>query len=408
MPYKQPLTNMPVFEFLQTPVLTDEYGLPRYWVTVWASMRSNNWAPSTGMKTLRYVEALYTFSDELNGVGYLDDVLAACDVERLGSILEAYFISLKNRPSITEAAEKQWRAGLTFVRDVLRHLCQSGKGRAKLDDIEARLLHLDALYSQLHITKSKRPKILRSLPAAVVSELYEILDPESTKNPFVRTRVRWSVYIAFILMLHQGLRRGEALLLPVNAVKSEFDNVQQRQRYWINVHDYHEHADQDTRYNRPSVKNPNSVRQLPVSEFVAVLIQAYCENYRGKPEHPFLINTQWNTPLSQESLTKYFDKLSITLHADTKKILTDITVKTSIESHDLRHTCAVVRLNQLLANGFDMDEALPKMRAFFGWSITSDMPLLYSRAVFEDRLSGVWSKITDDRVEILRSIPKGY
>lgn len=54
-----------------------------------------------------------------------------------------------------------------------------------------------------------------------------------------------------------------------------------------------------------------------------------------------------------------------------------------------------------------MDEALQKVRTFFGWSRKSVMPSRYARAVFEDRLADVWNDSFDDRVALLRAIPKG-
>ncbi|MDO3569566.1 site-specific integrase, partial [Ralstonia pseudosolanacearum] len=66
-----------------------------------------------------------------------------------------------------------------------------------------------------------------------------------------------------------------------------------------------------------------------------------------------------------------------------------------------------VRLNQLLSQGDSMDEALQKMRTFFGWSHTSDQPANYARAVFEDRLAAVWNNVFDDRVAVLRALPPG-
>ena len=53
-----------------------------------------------------------------------------------------------------------------------------------------------------------------------------------------------------------------------------------------------------------------------------------------------------------------------------------------------------------------MDEALQKLRTFFGWSRTSNMPLKYARAVFEDRLAGVWSNAFDDPMAILNAMPE--
>ena len=145
-----------------------------------------------------------------------------------------------------------------------------------------------------------------------------------------------------------------------------------------------------------------------MTELTANLLQTYVENYRGKPDHPFLLNTQWETPLSHDSITAYFAKITSNLPASVVKTLEDRTGKTSVEPHDLRHTCAVVRLNQLLSKNVPMDEALQQLRTFFGWAQTSNMPQRYARAVFEDRLSDVWAKVMDERIEILKSIPLGH
>jgi hypothetical protein len=59
----------------------------------------------------------------------------------------------------------------------------------------------------------------------------------------------------------------------------------------------------------------------------------------------------------------------------------------------------------MLSKGIEMDDALQRMRVFFGWSRSSDEPLRYARAVFEDRLASVWNDKFDDRVEVLRNIP---
>lgn len=408
MTYRQFTTQSPVPISLKDPVLIDAWGLPRYWVTIWTLINARDLAESTEMKRLRSIEALYRFCDGLHGDGYLDDTLGACRISDLSNILEAYFMSLRNRPVLTEAAEIQWKTGLSFVKDVVFRLGRNGNTVNPLAETETRLLHLDALFGQLHVRKTKHPTILRSLPASVVSHLYEMLDPESSTNPFSRKKTRWTAFLAFILMLHQGLRRGEALLLPVNAVESGYDERSQKKRLWINVQENKNHVSQDPRSKRPSIKTADSLRQIPVTELTANLLQTYVENYRGKPDHPFLLNTQWDTPLSHESITVYFAKITSSLPTSVLKTLEDRTGKTSIEPHDLRHTCAVVRLNQILSKNVPMDEALQQLRTFFGWARTSNMPQRYARAVFEDRLSDVWAKVTDERIEILKSIPLGH
>jgi hypothetical protein len=113
------------------------------------------------------------------------------------------------------------------------------------------------------------------------------------------------------LMLHQGLRRGEMLLLPVDVIKSEYDHKQQRTRRWLSVceNNYAE-SDPDPRYSRPQIKTVHSLRQVPVSELTATLVQSYAENYRGRPDHSFLLNAQSNRPFSTESLTSAFKQIS--------------------------------------------------------------------------------------------------
>jgi integrase len=391
---------------LSGPVLVDLHGLPRYWATVWSAAVTGALADATHIKKLRYIDNLYQHADQLRGYGALDDALGTLNDGDLAEILESWFISIRNQAATTEADETRWQAGFSFVTSVVSWIAKSDAQKT-LRQIESRLHQLSVLYSQFHVKKRNTPEMVRSLPASTVEVLYQILDPESKDNPFPRVQTRWRVYVAFILMLHQGLRRGEALLLPVDAIKSAFDSKLGRDRCWINVREnLYEDSTQDPRYSKPSIKTKDSIRQIPTSETTARIIESYAGNYRGRPQHSFLLNSKSNVPLSTEALTKAFSVISNRLPANVLRELESRTGKTTVTPHDLRHTCAVVRLHQLLQHGDSMDEALQKMRTFFGWSRQSTMPSRYARAVFEDRLAGVWNNAFDDRVALLRAIPK--
>ncbi|WP_374347871.1 tyrosine-type recombinase/integrase [Chitinimonas sp.] len=339
----------------------DERHVPRYWATVWSIMAGAQLAPATLTKKLRYIENLYLHADYLRGNGALDEALAHLEEVILAEVLESWFVSIRNQATQTDADEARWQTGLDFVTSIVTWLSRSAIPNSRLKRIEERLHCLNFLYDQLHIRRRQPTQAVRSLPANVVSALYEHLDPVAARNPFSREKVRWQVYLAFFLMLHQGLRRAEALLLPVDAIKSAYDNRQQRMRYWLNVQtNRYADEDDDPRYSRPSIKTAQSIRQVPVSEPVAKLVQTYVENYRGRPDHPYLLNSQKNQPLSTESITKLFAKLSDNLPEPILAELRDRTGKESVTAHDLRHTCAVVRLNQLLQQGDSMEEALQK------------------------------------------------
>lgn len=387
-------------------LVDDVHRLPRYWASVWALMSSHDLAASSQVKKLRYIESLYSHADRQFGTHALDDALGCLDDVLLAEILESWFISIRNQSSVGPADESRWRAGLAFVESVVTWLSKSTLPTGRLQQIEARLHRLAHLYGQLHLRRSRQPSQIRSLPASVIKALYEMLDPASAINPFSRQRTRWLVFVSFLLMLHQGLRRGELLLLAADVIKEGFDERRQKSRFWMNVqaNPYSDSGD-DPRYSKPSIKSASSVRQLPVSDAVAGLVQTYAENYRGRPGHAFLLNTQQDSPLSTESLTKMFLAISASLPPSVLRELKERSGRESVTPHDLRHTCAVVRLNQLLHRGDSMDEALQKLRAFFGWSRESQMPVRYARAVFEDRLSSVWNNEFDSRVEVLRAIP---
>lgn len=386
------------------PALFDGNGLPRYWATIWSLYQTADLASSTKQKQLSYVESLYQFSESSSYPGTLDDAIARVDVEMLGDILESYFIFIRNQPNVTPATQLRWRVAYQFLKDTILRLSKSNLPLTQLEAIHIKLERLERLYGQLRIGRKRTQEILRALPAIVVEALYEMLDPTSTTNPFRDATSKWRAFIVFVLLLHQGLRRGELLILTVDTVKHAYETRQQRDRYWLSVTE-NPYEDSDQRYSTPSIKTVNSIRQIPVSEVTARLVQEYIENYRGRPVHSFLMNSQRGRPLSAESVTKLFQKISAALPKSAMKDLRDRTGKTAISAHDFRHTCAVVRLNQLLTQGDSMDEALQKMRTFFGWSRSSDMPRKYARAVFEDRLASVWNNVFDDRVAILRAIP---
>jgi len=393
---------------LRGPILIDPHGIPRYWATVWSTLSTAQVADSTHIKKLRCIESLYQHADDVLGTSSLDDALGTLDDDALTQILESWFVSLRNRASGTKNDEVTWQTGSGFVFSVIAWLSKSVSDDRILQ-IERRLHRLKTLYGQLHVRRTKSVESVRSLPSSTVEALYTLLDPSSEKNPFTRQATRWRMFVAFVLMLHQGLRRGEVLLLPTDAVKSAFDRRHNKTKYWLNIseNDY-EKSDLDPRYSKPSIKTTHSIRQIPVSQTTADIIDTYVQNYRGRASHSYLLNSHTGMPLSTEALTKAFVLLTENLPTQALKELRDRTGKISVTPHDLRHTCAVVRLHQLLRLGDEMPEALQKLRTFFGWSKTSSMPSRYARAVFEDRLAHVWNDAFDERVSLLRSLPKGH
>jgi hypothetical protein len=105
---------------LHGPLLVDEKGLPRYWATIWSTFMTVQLADSTHIKKLRFIEDLYRHADQSFGLAALDDALGSSNDDLLASILESWFVALRNQPTNTEADQKRWDAGHTFVSSFIK------------------------------------------------------------------------------------------------------------------------------------------------------------------------------------------------------------------------------------------------------------------------------------------------
>ena len=143
---------------LHGPLLTDQSGMPRYWSSIWSVVSSGQLAASTHTKKLRYIEDLYSHADRLHGKHALDDALGSLNETALAEILESWFVSIRNRPTITRSDEKRWQTGLAFVTSTVTWLSTSGTSNDRLQRIEQRIHRLSTLYSQLHVHKMPRQK----------------------------------------------------------------------------------------------------------------------------------------------------------------------------------------------------------------------------------------------------------
>jgi integrase len=384
-------------------VLTDGQNLPRFWAAAWALLIGGSLAPSTLKLRLQHIEGFYRHTEDGHPQGMLDDAIANQDLPLLEELLESYFITLRNVPDVTSGTEQRWRDAVEFVRAISERLLRTPDMSARLADITLRLERLDRLYGQLRVGKKSAPHFVRALPAAVLSELFDLVVPGAETNPFKSPATQWRAYCTFLLLLNTGLRRGEALTLRADFLKSE--NSPSGRQFWLNVQtsdDEHE----DPRHSSPSIKTVSSIRQIPVSRIVAEAFYTYSENYRGRQKHPYFLSSMRGQPLSAEGVNHFFKILTASLSSSALKILQDRTGMSSISPHDLRHTAAVIRMKQLLTRGDSMPEIMQKMRSYFGWAAVSSMPLLYAKAAFEERLSAVWSDQFDDRVAMLMELPQ--
>ena len=202
-------------------VLTDHQNLPRFWAAAWTLLIGGSLAPSTLKQRLQHIEAFYRHTEDGRPQGLLDDAIADQNLALLEEFLESYFITLRNVPDVSSGTEQRWRDAVEFVRAISERLLRTPDMSARLTDITLRLERLDRLYGQLRIGKKSAPQFVRALPAAVLSELFELVVPGAEANPFKSPATQWRAYCTFLLLLNAGLRRGETLTLRADFLKSE-------------------------------------------------------------------------------------------------------------------------------------------------------------------------------------------
>jgi integrase len=202
-------------------VLTDDIGVPRYWATVWEALHGGNSSRGTLGQHLLAIERLYISAQNQTGHDCLDTLLSSCNFSELEVLLEGFFVSVQNTAAQSQTdLSRDWRLALDFVRDIIERQYRAKHATECLDTLQTRLLRLDRLYASFHIRRRPKRPIVRALPSSVVENLYELTDPTSKTNPFLSDANKWRNYALFLLYLHQGLRRGEALILASDALIS--------------------------------------------------------------------------------------------------------------------------------------------------------------------------------------------
>jgi len=328
---------------------------PRYWPTIWTNLDGAHLSDSTLKRKLHAIDGLYrcacnVLGDELG----LDRAIARLDFRVLETCASAYFAELSNR-SIQSGRDtsRQWLDAFGFLKSSVERLALGGGDQRRWTEVQTALLRFERLYSSLKPFKSSKPVAIRALPAVVVEDLFELFTPGSSKNPFRTQSGQWRNFLLFLLLLHQGLRSGEALSLLSNSVKEGTHPKTGDTIYWINVTRSEDIEEFDKRADRPSMKTPASNRQIPLSSEIARLVHEYVTSWRGKQKHPFLFANSRGTPLSLRYVAMIFEIVSARLSRRSLEALESAMHAPTVTAHDLRHTCAVVRMTHLIDSGVD-------------------------------------------------------
>ena len=188
---------------------------PRYWAAVWSFLEGAHLTENTLRKKVTEIDATYKSFEAQSGWDCLDDRLFSFDLDKIEKFATGFFTLQQNltaqKQRITNNA---WRFSRTFLTEILRRLASNGTEPSLAEERMARLRAFERNMSWLKVSEvRKKVQVIRALPSLAIEELYEIVDPADSRNPFRTETAKWRNFCLILAMLHQGLRRSEALLL---------------------------------------------------------------------------------------------------------------------------------------------------------------------------------------------------
>ncbi|MEA1053264.1 site-specific integrase [Lamprobacter modestohalophilus] len=326
---------------LQCCVAINAGGVPRFWATIYDLTDLSALAEGSRRRTLAGIDAFYVRVEVMYGADVLDRLLVTLDIDSVSHALEAFLLREQNLAAFEQrGVGGRWHAASRFVLSTLRNIAAARGLLQEIGSLRQRLQDLERRIGRLEFPPAPHERTIRALPAAVLQDLYEIFDPRSERNPFRSEVERFRNFTLFHVLLHCGLRAGEALLLPVDCVRSQHDPNLVRDRHWITVRNmFDDGTETDRRALAPSLKNTYALRQIPVTDRVAALIRDFTSMFRrpsSDTEALFVSNR--GRPLSQRMLELVMARANAALSRTAHDLLVDQrgNKQAKFTAHDLR------------------------------------------------------------------------
>lgn len=235
----------------------------------------------------------------------------------------------------------------------------------------------------------------KSLTNEMKNALYALIAPNVNPPLFKTPQAQLRNFLMIHLLVDYGLRSGELLLLTINSIKTDSNS----KNTYLEITETNDET--DTRTSKPHIKNKYSVRHILLNPRDAEFLKMYMNNIRSKEATNnllFLSLQQPYLPLSQSSLKKIF-KIVNDAMKDKYPSFFDSSYIDSIDKitpHVCRHTWAYLSLQynyekykQTHTNNDALTNAMDSLRKMAGWSLNSQMPLLYANRFISEHANSL-------------------
>lgn len=247
---------------------------------------------------------------------------------------------------------------------------------------------------------SAKKNQLHSLTAEQCHDFLKVVRPNTVKkpnplNPNLSRALQIRNYVMWLLILRYGLRPGEVLLLQRISFKPYFTDPSKFLMVVQNLE-----SEDDTRSQKPSIKTPDSTRNIDISkEHYDLIIGLYYNNLRATEEqsgHDFIFTSSVKPygPLSYRAMLKAFERSAESFKENFPEhfdIEFSDAITRNVTPHWLRHTWAFSTLAQIHKETEEkfiktkivkisgiMEDSIEQLRVLGGWAVKSRMPSYYA------------------------------
>ncbi|OCA71946.1 hypothetical protein BBI01_07255 [Chryseobacterium artocarpi] len=335
------------------------------------------------IKRLLYIctvfKRVYTFFQEHNK--NLDDILINGEYDYLLKNILSFFQEYK---PLNKLGNEAYNTHIFFVEEYIqwalkRYLLKNFHYKEKAQLESYYLERFYYLFKSFYIKK----RINNSYKDIRIEHLENIISQYQRKN--ARSKNNNRNLIILQLLLESGMRIGEVLNLKTT------DVVFSKNSY-LKIID-HVNSNNDTRYDKPSIKNQQSNRVIFISDNLSEKIEDYIlydrrvtyKEQKSKVNHPFLFTSKLGKPLSKSSIQNIFNELN--------RVKDNDIINTKITPHKFRHSFAFSFLKYLVEiKKIDLERAQDELKKICGWSPGSKMPQFYAGKY-------IWEKANQHNIE---------
>lgn len=334
------------------PLLLDDDGLPIPAPNEFVISR-RHLSPNTLVRDLRAIAILYRWieREKIDLTKRLNSNRLFKEAEITGGLVEYLRRDQDARAKVKKIAVNAitFNQRLISVRQFLSWYCdiQIGSLPSNTHIYEQALENKKTLLELLDRSFINAPPLNKSLRKGLNSQeidtLLEVINPNNSSGNRLNAAVRYRNYVLTMIMLYYGLRPGELLSLRVQDIEIGAISA-------IRVHRRVPNA-KDTRKQRPQIKRNGRILPITDSNFAKKLDEYITEwrdvlEEKSDIETDYLILSDEGKPLSQSSITQYFQILR---NKYPKKLPNHLTAKA------LRHTFSSRMEETLRQSGMDED-----------------------------------------------------